>query len=160
MSVQYKRVVDFSKNIIDAEIGYDGLIMSAKCVSTTIPTTPKKFQEGCTLAVVDKTNGTASLYFNSGTSLSPVWSPVGAVTPPAEKFKTFVVPSVTDGQTSFTLPETPSGTIDNITFSRNGVELRNTITSLSGSTITIPATFPDGRSVVSTDIIEIGYTPA
>jgi hypothetical protein len=76
MFIQYKRQVDFSPNIIDANLGYDGLITYAKCKGV-IPTNINKFQEGCLIAKIDAVNNSTEIYYNSGVPLAPIWTPIG-----------------------------------------------------------------------------------
>lgn len=56
------------------------LAMSAECIGTP-PTTANTFHHGCTLTQLDTATGTASLYENTGSAASVVWTLVGTSSP-------------------------------------------------------------------------------
>jgi hypothetical protein len=141
MFIQYKRQVDFSPNIIDANLGYDGLITYAKCKGV-IPTNINKFQEGCLIAKIDAVNNSTEIYYNSGVPSAPIWTPIGGAVPSVTINAPYPGIAIASGAT----------TIDSIAYGANGTVL----TMVAGLPVFSP--IPSGESTTVSDTNSIDLT--
>ncbi len=141
MFIQYKRQVDFSRNIIDANLGYDGLITYAKCKGA-LPTNPNKFQEGCIIAKIDSVNNSTELYYNSGIPSAPIWTPLGGAGSSVTINSPFPGIAIASGAT----------TIDSIAYGADNTVL----TMVAGVPVFSP--IPSGESTTVSDTNSIDLT--
>jgi hypothetical protein len=143
MFIQYKRQVDFSRNIIDANLGYDGLITYAKCKGA-LPTNPNKFQEGCIIAKIDSVNNSTELYYNSGIPSAPIWTPLGGASSSVTINSPFPGIAIASGAT----------TIDSIAYGADNTVL----TMVAGVPVFSPIPSGESTTVSDTDSIDLTIT--
>lgn len=141
MFIQYKREVDFSKNIVDANLGYDGLITYAKCKGA-LPTNVNKFQEGCIIAKIDSVSNSTELYYNSGIPSAPIWTPMGGAGSSVTINAPYPGIAIASGST----------TIDSIAYGADG----QVLTMVSG--VPVFSAIPTGESTTVSDTNSIDLT--